>query len=248
MRRALADETTILQSLAHVLFGLSSRSRREPGRTAAGVLRGPVPASWGRPCRFHDGDRCDALPPRARQRRGGRSSRPRRLGVVGYWRVWIYAGGTTSSSPADRTGRWCCSRTGSAVTRTCGGWWFPRWPSDFRVVLFDYVGSGRSDLSAWSERALLLTGRLRPGRAGGLRGAGPAGRDLRGAFGQRDDRGAGRRRRRRSGSPRLVHGRPVAALHRRRTGTEAGSAPRTSTSCWSRWSRTIWAGRRRWRR
>ena len=42
--------------------------------------------------------------------------------------------------------------------------------------------------------------------------------------------------------------RPVALLHRRPATTAAASAAPTSTSCWTRWTATTWAGRRRWRR
>ena len=43
---------------------------------------------------------------------------------------------------------------------------------------------------------------------------------------------------------RAGHGRPVAALHRRRRTTSAASPRPTSTSCWSRWRATTSAGRR----
>ena len=42
------------------------------------------------------------------------------------------------------------------------------------VVLFDHVGSGSSDLSAWSAERYSSMRRLRGGRAGNLPGAGPA--------------------------------------------------------------------------
>jgi pimeloyl-ACP methyl ester carboxylesterase len=40
------------------------------------------------------------------------------------------------------------SPTASAATRTCGGSW-PEFEGDFKVVLFDQVGAGGSDLSAY---------------------------------------------------------------------------------------------------
>ena len=37
----------------------------------------------------------------------------------------------------------------------------PAFADDYRIVLFDYVGSGKSDLSAYDRRALLDARRLR---------------------------------------------------------------------------------------
>ena len=51
------------------------------------------------------------------------------------------------------------SRTGSAAIRTCGGSWRRRSRTDFRTILFDHVGAGRSDLSAYDpEKYASLTG------------------------------------------------------------------------------------------
>ena len=39
----------------------------------------------------------------------------------------------------------------SAATRTCGACWRPRSQTRFRIVLFDLVGSGASDLAAYDR-------------------------------------------------------------------------------------------------
>ena len=67
----------------------------------------------------------------------------------------------------------------------------PAFEADHRVVLFDHVGAGGSDLAAYDPRALRRARRLRRRRARDLRGARPARRDLRRPLGQRDDRRAG---------------------------------------------------------
>lgn len=122
----------------------------------------------------------------------------------------------------------------------------PALAKEYRVVLFDYVGSGRSDASAWSEqrysslggyardivevceeldlRDVALVGHSVSAMAGVLAAAQAPGR-----------------------ISRLVMIAPSPATSMT-TATAAGSAPRTSMSCWSRWSRTTWDGRRRWPR
>ena len=55
----------------------------------------------------------------------------------------------------------------------------PAFENDYRIVLFDYVGSGKSDLSAYDARALCDARRLRAGRARRLPRARSARRDLR---------------------------------------------------------------------
>ena len=44
----------------------------------------------------------------------------------------------------------------------------PGLAADFRVVLFDHVGAGKSDLSAWREERYSSLDRVRGGRAGHL--------------------------------------------------------------------------------
>ena len=88
--------------------------------------------------------------------------------------VGVRVGGRNNVwSPGARTGRWCCWRTVSAATRTCGASWLPA-GRGYRVVLFDHIGAGRSDLSAWRPRALRDPRRLRRRRAEALPRAGPA--------------------------------------------------------------------------
>ena len=123
----------------------------------------------------------------------------------------------------------------------------PAFEADFRTVLFDHVGAGRSDLTAYDPEEVRLASRLCR-RCGGDRARTWAeGRRLRRAFGQRDDRRAGLDQG--AGSVRGAgHGRAVAALYRRRglprrlqRGADRGAArPRSTT--------ITWAGRPRWRR
>ena len=125
--------------------------------------------------------------------------------------------GTTSASRASRTASRCCSPTGSGATRTCGGSSRPRFEDRFRVVLFDHVGAGGSDLVGLRPRALR---RRSHGYADDVleicRGARPARRGLRRPLGVGDDRRARRDRRARSRFAKLVMVGPVAPLHRRR--------------------------------
>ena len=46
----------------------------------------------------------------------------------------------------------CSSRTASGAIRTCGGWSPGGSPSDYRVILFDHIGAGGSDLTAYDDR------------------------------------------------------------------------------------------------
>ena len=50
----------------------------------------------------------------------------------------------------------------------------PGFADDYRVVLFDHVGAGGSDLSAYDPEKYGVAARLRRRRAGDLRGARPA--------------------------------------------------------------------------
>ena len=92
---------------------------------------------------------------------------------------------------------------------------WPAFADEYRIVLFDHVGAGGSDASAFDPRPVLGPARLRRRRAGDLRRARPAGRGLRRPLGRGDDGRAGggvRARALRAPGPR----RPVAAVHRRR--------------------------------
>ena len=44
----------------------------------------------------------------------------------------------------------CCSLTASAAIRICGGLSLPAFEEDYKVILFDYVGAGKSDLSSYN--------------------------------------------------------------------------------------------------
>ena len=80
---------------------------------------------------------------------------------------------------------------GSAATRTCGGSWRPSSRDEFKVVLFDHVGAGGSDLSAYDKTKYSTL----HGYADDLVEIGRAsraeGRRVRRPFGQRHDRAAG---------------------------------------------------------
>lgn len=116
----------------------------------------------------------------------------------------------------------------------------------FRVVLFDHVGSGRSDLSAWrEERYASLDGYADDVREIcrelDLREVVFVGHSVSAMIGvlaanREPDLFA-----------KLVLLTPPPATSTT-TPTGAASAVRTSTSCWNRWTATISAGRRRWRR
>ena len=80
----------------------------------------------------------------------------------------------------------------------------PAFEDDYRVVLFDHVGAGGSDLSAYDPSATRRSTATPQRRAGDLPRARPARRRLRRALGERDDRRAGRRRASPSGSAKLV--------------------------------------------
>ena len=60
----------------------------------------------------------------------------------------------------------------------------PAFEEDYKIVLFDYVGSGKSDLKAYNAGALRAIGRLCARRFGNLRRARAERRDFRRAFGQ----------------------------------------------------------------
>ena len=70
----------------------------------------------------------------------------------------------------------------------------PAFEDDYRVVLFDHVGAGGSDLSAYDPERYALAATATPTTCSrSCRRARPARRDLRRALGQRDDRRARRR-------------------------------------------------------
>lgn len=122
----------------------------------------------------------------------------------------------------------------------------PALVEDYRVVLFDYVGSGRSDLSAFSEtRYASLSGYAQDVvdvcEALDLRGAVFVGHSVSAMIGVLAAQTAPER----IGALVMVAPSPGTSTTR---ATGAASPPRTSMSCSIRWSRTIWAGRRRWRR
>ena len=92
----------------------------------------------------------------------------------------------------------------------------PAFEGDFKVVLFDHVGAGGSDLSAYDRtKYSTLDGYaddvVEIGRELGLEG-----RRLRRPFGQRDDRRSWPRLKAPDLFGRLVLVGPVAAVHRRR--------------------------------
>lgn len=112
----------------------------------------------------------------------------------------------------------------------------------YRVVLFDYVGSGGSDLSAWSEeRYASLEGYVRDAvevcEELDLREAVFVGHSVSSMIGVLASQAAPER----IGTLVLVTPSPATSTT---AGTAAGSPRRTSTSCWRRWSRTTWAGPR----
>ena len=104
---------------------------------------------------------------------------------------------------------WCCSTTSAPAARTS---------------------------SAWTADRYAQPRRLRQGRPGDLRRTGPARRGVRRPLGQRDDRGARRARPSRSRFAGAGMVAPSPCYIDDRAATAAGSAPRTSTSCWSRWT------------
>ncbi|WP_245171205.1 alpha/beta fold hydrolase [Streptomyces decoyicus] len=116
----------------------------------------------------------------------------------------------------------------------------------FRVVLFDHVGSGRSDLSAWREE-----------RYSSLEGYADDVREICRELDLREVVFVGHSvsamigvlaaNREPTSSPGWCCSPPPPATSTT-TPTGAASAVRTSRSCWSRWTATISAGRRRWRR
>ncbi|MFC6982200.1 alpha/beta fold hydrolase [Streptomyces cirratus] len=122
----------------------------------------------------------------------------------------------------------------------------PALAEDHRVVRFDYVGSGRSDLSAWNEeRYASLEGYARDVveicDELDLRDVVFVGHSVSAMIGVLAAADAPSR------FSSLVMVGPSPATSTTRT-TGAGSAPTTSTSCSTPWSRTTWAGRRRWHR
>lgn len=116
----------------------------------------------------------------------------------------------------------------------------------YRVVLFDYVGSGGSDASAWSEdRYSSLEGYAQDAaevcEALDLERAVFVGHSVSAMVGVLAARALPERIR----ALAMVTPSPATSTTR---ATEAASPRPTSTNCWPRWSRTTWAGRRRWHR
>ncbi|MEV8123796.1 alpha/beta fold hydrolase [Streptomyces sp. NPDC085944] len=122
----------------------------------------------------------------------------------------------------------------------------PRLAGRYKVVLFDYVGSGRSDPSAWvPERYASLDGYAQDVvdvlRALDLRRVTFVGHSVSAMAGVLAARTAPER----IGS--LVMVSPPRATSTT-TGTAAASHRPTSRNCWPRWTRTTSAGRPRWHR
>lgn len=122
----------------------------------------------------------------------------------------------------------------------------PALAEEFQVVLFDYVGSGGSDPSAWSaERYGALDGYARDVvevcEALDLRDVAFVGHSVSAMIGVRAAATAPEQ----FCSLVMVGPSPATSTT---TPTAAASARRTSTSCWSRSSRTTSAGRPRWHR
>ena len=106
----------------------------------------------------------------------------------------------------------------------------PAFEPAYKVVVFDHVGAGHSDTSAYDERKYSSLDGYADRRARDLPRAEPAGRHLRRPFRGRDDRGARRRQGAQSGS------RSSCWLARRRgisttTTMSAGSRAPTSRAC-----------------
>ena len=70
----------------------------------------------------------------------------------------------------------------------------------YRMVLFDHVGAGRSDLSAWTRERYSVAARATPTTCWRSAASWTCTSGVRRALGQRDDRGAGRDRGSRRGS------------------------------------------------
>ncbi len=118
---------------------------------------------------------------------------------------------------------------------------------DYRIVLFDHVGAGGSDLSAYDQRKYASARWLRCDVLEICARAATVGCRLRRAFGERDDRRARRRTTSRAVSRRSSSLGPRRATSTTAT-TSAGFPARTSKGCWTRSTATISAGRARWRR
>lgn len=122
----------------------------------------------------------------------------------------------------------------------------PALAEEYQVVLFDYVGAGRSDLSAFSEaRYSSLEGYAQDVEeiceALDLRDAVFVGHSVSAMIGVL----AAARVPERIGALVMVAPSPVTSTT---SAITADSAPRTSTNSWRRWIRTIWGGRPRWLR
>ncbi|MFD0392482.1 alpha/beta fold hydrolase [Streptomyces nogalater] len=116
------------------------------------------------------------------------------------------------------------------------------------MVLFDHVGAGRSDLSAWSEdRYSGMDGYVddvleicRELNLGPVTFVGHSVSAMMGVL------AAARHPEYFAGLVLLAPSPASSTIPR--PGTAAGSAPRTSRNCCSPWTRTIWAGQGRWHR
>ena len=129
-------------------------------------------------------------------------------------------------------GGWCCSPTASGVISTCGAGGAAARRA-FRVVAFDFIGSGRSDRSAWDVRATRRW-TVTPRTWRSCAGSWTCVRWVRRTLGQRHDWRA-------RGATRATAVRRAGAREPRRRATSttattaAGSARRRSRSCSSRW-------------
>ncbi len=161
------------------------------------------------------------------------------------WTCWL---GTTSPCPAVRTARRCSSPTASAATRTCGASWRPAFEDEYRIVLFDHVGAGGSDPSAYDRDRVRARCTATPTTCSRSAASSTCtdvvfvGHSVSAMIGVlAAHRGAGAVRPRWSWSARRRATSTTAT-------TSAASAARTSTACSSRSTATTSAGRARWRR
>ena len=130
--------------------------------------------------------------------------------------------------------RWC-SHTDSGAVKPPGISVAPQFESDFKVVLFDHVGAGGSDLGAYRSRKVRLAPRLRRRSPRDSRGARRRRRRLRRPLRQRDDRRARRQPRpSRFGSLILVGPSPRYVNDGEYAAVSSRSTSRPSSTLWMR--------------